>query len=80
MAKTVTLRIDDKVYNLFARCAEAERRSLSSYIELAARAYSQEAAFVDDLEMEEILSSRSLLHRLRQGSREAKLGKGRLVG
>lgn len=79
MAKTVTLRLDDEVYDLFVEAAKAEKRSLSNLIETAALSRIHEQQFVDDVEMSEILANENLLKRIRKGARESRLGKGRFV-
>ena len=79
MAKTVTLRLKDEVYNIFLEAALAENRPLSNLIETAAINKIREQQFVDDVEMAEIFSDRNLLKRIEQGSREARLKKGRFV-
>ncbi len=79
MSKTVTLRLKDDVYNAFLEAALAENRPLSNLIETAAMSKIREQQFVDDVEMAEILADRNLLKRIKQGSREARLQKGRLV-
>ena len=80
MAKTVTLRIDERSYRIFSNRAKAEKRPLSNYIELAALEHARETAFVDDEEMDEIMFDRTLVKRLRQGSRDAGRMRGRFVG
>lgn len=79
MSKTVTLRLKEDVYKLFVEAARAENRSISNLIETAALYKVRELQFVDDAEMAEILADENLIARLRQGSREAKEGKGRFV-
>ena len=79
MSKTVTLRLKDDVYNAFLEAALAENRPLSNLIETAAMSKIREQQFVDDVEMAEILADKNLLKRIKQGSREARLQKGRLV-
>ncbi len=79
MPKTVTLRLKDDVYNTFREAALAENRPLSNLIETAAINKICEQQFVDDAEMAEILSDRNLVKRIKQGSREARLRKGRFV-
>ena len=79
MAKTVTLRLDDKVYGLFLEVAKAKNRPLSNLIETAALSRIREQQFVDDAEMSEVLANENLLKRMQKGAREAKLGKGRFV-
>jgi predicted CopG family antitoxin len=79
MHKTVTLRLKDDVYKIFAQMAKAENRSLSNLIETAALKNIREQQFVDDIELAEIMSNDDLLKRLKEGSSEARLSKGRFV-
>ena len=79
MHKTVTLRLKDDVYKIFAETAKAENRSLSNLIETAALNNIREQQFMDDIEMAEILSNTDLVKRLKQGSTEARQLKGRFV-
>ena len=79
MSKTVTLRLKDDVYNTLREAALAENRPLSNLIETAAINKVREQQFVDDTEMAEILSNEDLVKRIKQGSREARLRKGRFV-
>ena len=79
MHKTVTLRLKDDVYKIFAQMAKAENRSLSNLIETAALKNIRERQFVDDVELAEILSKEDLLERLKEGSIEARQSKGRFV-
>ena len=79
MAKVVTLRLDDQVYEELRQAAAAENRPLSNLIETAAVSRIREQQFVDDAEMAEILGNEKLLARLRAGSREAHRRKGRFV-
>lgn len=79
MPKTLTMRLDDEIYEAFLRAAEAERRSLANFVETAALRHLQEASFADDAEMAEILSRPQLVKRLKAGSADAKKRRGRLV-
>ena len=79
MAKTITLRVETKVYRLLLARANAERRSLSNYIEVAALLYSAHSEFADDTEMTEILSNKKLVRHLKAGSKDAKAMKGKFV-
>ncbi len=79
MSKTVTLRLKEDVYNVFREAALAENRPLSNLIETAAISKIREQHFVDDTEMAEILADRNLIKRIKQGSREARLHKGRYL-
>ena len=79
MSKTITLRLKEDVYKIFAEAAQAQNRSLSNLIETAALNKLREQQFVDDAEMAEILADENLVARLRQGSKQAKERKGRFV-
>lgn len=79
MPKTVTLRLDDRVYDELRQAAEAENRPLSNLIETAALSHLREQQFVDDAEMAEILANEKLVARLREGSAQARARRGRLV-
>ena len=79
MSKTVTLRLDDEVYELFLKAAKSENRPMSNLIETAALSRIREQQFVDDTEMSEILANESLLKRMQKGARDSRLGKGRFV-
>ena len=79
MSKTVTLRLKDDAYNVLREAALAENRPLSNLIETAALSKIREQQFVDDTEMAEILANGDLVKRIKQGSREAQVRKGRFV-
>ena len=55
MAKTITLRVNDNVYNTLKRAADGDRRTMSNFIEYAAINYILDNSIVDDNEMNEIL-------------------------
>lgn len=80
MPKTVTLRLDDEVYESLLHHSETEKRPLSNYIEMAALEYARVQEFADDEEMQAILGNRDLMKRLKKSSKEAKKRKGRFVG
>jgi hypothetical protein len=79
MAKTVTLRLEEEVYNVFLEAAKAENRPLSNLIETAALSRIREQQFVDDAEMSEIMANENLVKRLKKGARDAEMGKGRFI-
>ena len=79
MAKTVTLRLEEDVYNVFLEAAKAENRPLSNLIETAALSRIREQQFLDDAEMSEILANENLTKRLKKGIRDAEAKKGRFV-
>lgn len=79
MPKTVTIRVDDDIYESFARHAEEERRSLSKFIEHAVIQYTKRSAFADDEEMREIAEDEGLVRRMKQGTEDARKGRGNFV-
>jgi predicted transcriptional regulator len=80
MAKSVTIRLDDEIYNKFHEIAAEENRSISNLIETLALKKLDEELFTDTFETAEILSNRSLLERLKRGHQQAVQKKGRMVG
>jgi predicted transcriptional regulator len=56
MSKTITVRIDDSVYEIFKKAADGQKRTISNYLEFATLNYTVNETVVDDSEMEEILS------------------------
>jgi len=79
MPKTITLRLDDDSYNKFSKLATADNRSISNLIETLALKKLNEVLFVDDFEMEEILSNKELLNGLKTGSKQARERKGKFI-
>jgi hypothetical protein len=79
MAKTVTVRLEDKVYDLIRNAAEGERRSISNFMEYAALRYLTDEFSVSDEEMKEILADEALVTSLRQGIADAEAGKFRVA-
>jgi predicted transcriptional regulator len=79
MPKTVTLRLSDETYSTLLEAAKAENRSLSNLIETAAMAKIREQQFADDAEVAEIMENKELMKRIKKGSQEARLRKGRFV-
>lgn len=59
--------------------ALAENRPLSNPIEAGAINRIGEQQFVEDIEMAEILADRKLAERIKKGSQQARLQKGRFV-
>ncbi len=79
MPKTVTLRLDDKLYGRFRRLAERDNRPLSNFIETAALRFVENEQFVDEFEMDEIRANRALNESIKRGHRDAKARRGRFV-
>ena len=79
MSKTVTLRLDDNVYQLFRGMAVSDNRPLSNFIETAALRFVEEYEYVDEFEMAEINDNASLKRSIKSGIRDAKAGRGYFV-
>ncbi|WP_420629676.1 CopG family transcriptional regulator [Candidatus Leptofilum sp.] len=72
MSKTITLRVNDDVYQMIKTAADGQRRNLSNFIEFATLQYLTSATYVDDAEMELILNDAELVANLRQGLEDIK--------
>ena len=79
MSKTVTLRMDDKVYQRFRGMAIHDNRPLSNFIETAALRFVEEHEYADEFEMAEIKNNASLNRSIKGGLRDAKAERGRFV-
>lgn len=65
--KTVTMRVDDSVYNIIQLAAQGQKRNISNFIEFATMQYLTSSQYVDNSEMAEILNDASLIENLKQG-------------
>lgn len=74
MSKTVTLNVDDNVYNIIKMAADGQHREISNFIEFAALQYLSSASYVDDEEMTEIVKDARLVQSLKAGLDEIKQG------
>ena len=72
--KTVTMRVDDSVYQIIKTAADGERRNISNFIEYATLQYLTSSQYVSDTEMNEILNDKELVKNLEIGLQEAKSG------
>lgn len=70
--KTVTMRVDDSVYNIIQLAAQGQKRNISNFIEFATMQYLTSAQYVDNSEMAEILNDASLVENLKQGMEDIK--------
>ena len=77
MSRTVTLRLDDDVYQKFKNLAENDNRPLSNFIETAALRYVGELEYVDDIEMAEIRDNAGLKRSIKHGANDANAKRGR---
>lgn len=79
MSKTISLRINDELYDALKEHADAENRSISNFIETATIRYIEEIDYVDSFEMDNIIKNENLVRRLKKGSLDAKNSRGRFV-
>lgn len=79
MSKTVTLRLDDEVYQRFKDLAKNDNRPLSNFIETAALRFVEEHEYVDDFEMTEIRNNVNLNRSIKSGFRDANAKRGRFA-
>jgi len=80
MPKTLTLRIEDKIYKIFKEAAKGENRSISNFIEKAAYNYLLSDQYVSDEEMNEIVSDKALLKGFKNSIDDLKKGNFKIVG
>lgn len=67
MSKTITLRVDDDLYEMIKTAAKGERRSISSLLEYSALFYITNSSYVTDSEMKEILNDKELVAGIKRG-------------
>lgn len=79
MSKTVTLRLDEKIYSMFRTLAEKDHRPLSNFIEHATLCFIENNNYVDEYEMTEIIHNNDLSISLKRGIKDAQKRKGRFV-
>jgi len=72
--KTVTMRVDDEIYQMIKTAADGQRRNISNFIEYATLQYLTSSQYVSDAEMNEILNDKELTKNLETGLKEAKNG------
>ena len=70
--KTVTMRVDDSIYDMIKLAAEGQKRNLSNFIEFATMQYLTSSQFVDAQEMNEISSDKELVENLMNGLEDFK--------
>ncbi len=79
MSKTVTLRLDDKIYKKFRDLAKSDSRPISNFIETAVLRFVESNEFVDEFEMAEIRSNSSVNNSIKRGLRDVKAKRANLV-
>ena len=79
MSKTITIRLEDSVYEQISRAAKEDHRPISNFITHTVQEVLSQLSLSDDAEMKEILSNPDLAKRLKRGHVQAALKKGRFV-
>lgn len=77
--KTITVRVDDNVYNILKKAADGERRTISNFIENASLSYLTNEIYVSDYEMSEIMKDAKLVSGIKKGLDDVKKGKYKIV-
>jgi len=77
--KTVTMRIDDSVYEMIRQAAEGQKRNMSNFIEFATLQYLTSSQYIDQEELSDILNDKSLVENLNSGLQDVKNGNYTLV-
>ena len=77
MAKTITVRMDEKVYDLFKKAADGQKRTISNFIEYATLNYIVNDSSVDDFEMNEILKFED---DIKKGLSDIEAGRYHIIG
>jgi len=77
MAKTITVRLDDNVYEIFKKAAEGQKRTISNYIEYATLNFTVSDTVVDDIEMSEILAFEK---DIKKGLADISSGRYKIIG
>jgi len=62
--KTVTMRVDNSIYDMIKLAAEGEKRNLSNFIEFATIQYLTSSQFAKNDEMTEILKDNNLVKKI----------------
>lgn len=79
MPKTITLRLDDKTYQMLKIAAKGSRRTISNFLEYAALSFLSQATYISDQEMEVILNDEELLKDITQSEKDIKSEKYKIV-
>ncbi len=79
MAKTITLRLDESVYEIMLMAAKGARRTISNFIEYAALGYLSQETYVSDKEMDEIIGDTDLLKQIKNSEKDIRSGKYKIV-
>ena len=79
MPKTVTLRLNERIYNMFRNLAVSENRTLSNFIETSVLRFIEHNQFVDEYEMTEIKNNKELKASLNRAIKDVNAKRGHFV-
>ena len=68
--KTLTMRVDDSIYQIIKTAANGQKRNISNFIEFATLQYLTSVQYVDNNEMNEILNDKELVLNLQNGLKD----------
>jgi len=77
--KTVTMRIDESVYEMIRQAADGQKRNMSNFVEFATLQYLTSSQYIDQAELNDILNDKSLVGNLNSGLQDVKNGDYTLV-
>ena len=72
--KTVTMRVNENVYEMIRQAADGQKRNISNFVEFATLQYLTSSQYIDQAEMNDILSDKSLVENLNAGLQDVKNG------
>lgn len=72
--KTLTMRVDDSIYEMIKLAADGQKRNISNFIEFATLQYLTSSQYVESDEMSEILKDKELVGNLKNGYDDLKNG------
>ena len=79
MSRTVTIRLEEKKYELFRKFAEMDNRAISNFIETATSRYIEEIEYADEFEMSEINTNEDLQESLKRGRNDVRHNRRRPI-
>lgn len=72
--KTLTMRVDDSIYEMIKLAADGQKRNIANFIEFATLQYLTSSQYVESDEMSEILKDKELVGNLKNGYSDLKSG------
>jgi len=79
MSKTISLKLSEENYKIFSEMAQGDNRSISNFIETAAKHHVERIILTGEFEMDEIRNNKDLNKSLKRGLADVKAKKGYYV-